>query len=224
MQRIVGIRLERISTRQRSVTGWKERRSGICRRRCASLYSHHRALLADHSLKNEGDLWYFPAGDPHSIQAKDTLPEGAEFLLIFDSGTFDENDTFLLTDWFAHVPKDVLAKNFGTYPDTTPFDHIPEHELYIFPCMLSALFLLSMSVVNEMLIANLPQKDINKDIVVPNPTDPKYFFTYPLSKVEPKQYPGGTIKIADSRNFEVAKKIAVAEVTVDVGGMRYALI
>jgi len=79
-------------------------------------------------------LWYFPAGDPHSIQAKDTLPEGAEFLLVFDAGTFDENDTLLLTDWFAHIPKEVLAKNFGTYPDTTPFDHIPEEQLYIFPC------------------------------------------------------------------------------------------
>jgi len=79
-------------------------------------------------------LWYFPAGDPHSIQAKDTLPEGAEFLLVFDDGAFDENETFLLTDWFAHIPKEVLAKNFGTYPDTTPFDHIPEEQLYIFPC------------------------------------------------------------------------------------------
>ncbi|KAF5354906.1 hypothetical protein D9756_005521 [Leucocoprinus leucothites] len=150
---------------------------------------------------NEGDLWYFPAGDPHSIQAKDTLPEGAEFLLIFDSGDFDENDTFSLLDWFAHTPKDVLAKNFGTFPDTTPFSHIPEEELYIFP-------------------SNPPSEDIKKDLVVPNPTDPKYFFTYPLSRTEPARFSGGTVKIADSRNFEVAKKIAVAEVSVDVGGLR----
>lgn len=93
-----------------------------------------RSPLPLRSIQNEGDLWYFPAGNPHSIQAKGTNPEGAEFLLIFDSGTFDENDTFLLTDWLVHVPKEVLAKNFKTYPDTTPFDHIPKHELYIFPC------------------------------------------------------------------------------------------
>ena len=33
----------------------------------------------------------------HSIQAKDTLAAGAEFLLIFDNGSFSEDDTFLLT-------------------------------------------------------------------------------------------------------------------------------
>ena len=36
-----------------------------------------------------------------------------------------------LTDWMAHVPKDVLAKNFQT--DISAFDHIPGKELYIFP-------------------------------------------------------------------------------------------
>jgi oxalate decarboxylase len=42
-----------------------------------------------------GDLWYFPAGLPHSIQA---LEKGVEFLLVFDSGDFSENETFLITD------------------------------------------------------------------------------------------------------------------------------
>ena len=36
-----------------------------------------------------------------------------------------------LTDWLAHVPKDVLAKNFQA--DISAFDHIPGDELYIFP-------------------------------------------------------------------------------------------
>ncbi|KAJ3575290.1 hypothetical protein NP233_g1207 [Leucocoprinus birnbaumii] len=150
---------------------------------------------------NEGDLWYFPAGDPHSIQAKDTLPEGAEFLLVFDRGTFDENDTFSLTDWLAHTPKEVLAKNFGTYPETAPFDQIPEEELYIFP-------------------SNSPPEDVNKDLIVPNDIDPEYTFTYPLSKIKPTNFPGGTVKIADSRNFVASKNIAVAEVSVEAGGMR----
>src|SRR5438270_10932554 len=38
----------------------------------------------------EGDLWYFPAGIPHSIQG---LEEGCEFLLVFDNGNFSENST-----------------------------------------------------------------------------------------------------------------------------------
>lgn len=85
-------------------------------------------------LQSEGDLWYFPPGNPHSIQAKNTTQDGCEFLLVFDSGTFSEDATFLLTDWLAHVPKEVLAKNFGI-PDLSAFDHIPERELYIFPCV-----------------------------------------------------------------------------------------
>ena len=50
---------------------------------------------------------------------------------VFDDGDFSEDDTFLLTDWLAHIPKDVLAKNFQT--DVSAFDKIPGQELYIFP-------------------------------------------------------------------------------------------
>ncbi len=46
-----------------------------------------------------GDLWYFPAGVPHSIQGLN--PDGCEFLLVFDDGDFDEDNTFLITDWFS---------------------------------------------------------------------------------------------------------------------------
>jgi oxalate decarboxylase len=76
----------------------------------------------------EGDLWFFPSGIPHSIQGLE--PDGCEFLLAFDDGHFSEDSTFLITDWFAHTPKDVLAKNFGV--PASAFDRIPEKELYIF--------------------------------------------------------------------------------------------
>jgi quercetin dioxygenase-like cupin family protein len=46
-----------------------------------------------------GDLWYFPAGHPHSLQG--LSPNGTEFLLIFDDGHFSEESTFLLTDWMG---------------------------------------------------------------------------------------------------------------------------
>jgi oxalate decarboxylase len=59
----------------------------------------------------EGDLWYFPAGLLHSLQGLD--PDGAEFVLAFDSGESSEFNTLLLTDWIAHTPPEVLAKNFG---------------------------------------------------------------------------------------------------------------
>ncbi|RZK94606.1 MAG: cupin domain-containing protein, partial [Hymenobacter sp.] len=74
----------------------------------------------------KGDLWYFPAGIPHSIQAHQ---EGCEFLLVFDDGAFSENSTFLLTDWLAHTPRAVLAKNFGISEDL--LKDIPQKERYI---------------------------------------------------------------------------------------------
>ncbi len=75
-----------------------------------------------------GDLWLFPGGIPHSIQGLG--PDGAKFLLVFNDGDFNEFETFLLTDWFKHTPKEVLAKNFGV-PAAT-FDNVPKHELFIF--------------------------------------------------------------------------------------------
>ena len=99
------------------------------------LYGNARITAIDAQGRNfvddvgVGDLWYFPSGLPHSIQGLN--PDGCEFLLVFDSGGFDEDDTFLLSDWFKHVPKEVLAKNFGASADV--FSGIPEpSELYIF--------------------------------------------------------------------------------------------
>jgi oxalate decarboxylase family bicupin protein len=145
----------------------------------------------------EGDLWYFPAGQPHSIQAKNTSKDGAEFLLIFDSGSLSEDSTFLLTDWLAHLPKEVIAKNFQV--DINAFDHVPSRELYIFP-------------------STPPPENIEDDMVIPNNTPEPY--TFALSKVIPTKLEGGSVKVVDSRTFKVSKTIAAAEVTVEVGGMR----
>ena len=78
------------------------------------LYGNARITAIDLDGKSfvadvtEGDLWYFPTGIPHSIQGLN--PDGAEFLLVFDDGNFSEYETVLLTDWMAHTPRDVLAK------------------------------------------------------------------------------------------------------------------
>src|SRR3984893_3385727 len=79
-----------------------------------------------------GDLWYFPAGYPHSIQGLG--PDGAEFLLVFDQGAFSEDNTFLLSDWVAHTPPSVLSKNLGL-PEST-LKSLPTRDLYIFPAPL----------------------------------------------------------------------------------------
>src|SRR5215467_4906380 len=48
---------------------------------------------------SEGDLWFFPAAHPHSIQGLG--PDGCEFLLAFDQGNFSEYNTFLLSGMLA---------------------------------------------------------------------------------------------------------------------------
>ena len=99
------------------------------------LYGNARVTAVDPEGKNfvddlgPGDIWYFPSGTPHSIQGLG--PDGCEFLLVFDDGGFDEDSTFLLSDWFKHVPKSVLAKNFGV--PVTSFDNLPApSDRYIF--------------------------------------------------------------------------------------------
>src|SRR6202522_3270808 len=84
-----------------------------------------RAFVED---VNEGDLWLFPGGVPHSIQG---LGEnGCQFLLVFNDGNFNEFETFLVTDWMHHTPKEGLAKNFNA--QEASFDNVPPREKFIF--------------------------------------------------------------------------------------------
>lgn len=76
--------------------------------RITAIDAKGRSFVAD---VTKGDLWYFPAGIPHSIQG--LALDGAEFLLVFDDGNFSEDATVFLSDWMAHTPREVLTKNFG---------------------------------------------------------------------------------------------------------------
>ena len=73
-----------------------------------------------------GDVWLFPRGHGHVLQCLGTQP--CHFILIFDNGYFSEFGTFSITDWIGHVPKPLLAKNFGV-PEAT-FDTFPKQEVY----------------------------------------------------------------------------------------------
>src|SRR6266853_1374225 len=74
------------------------------------------------------DLWYFPTGIPHSIQGLG--PDGCEFMLVFDDGEFSESETLLLSDAMAHLPPEVLSKNFNVGEQT--LKNLPKQELFIF--------------------------------------------------------------------------------------------
>jgi oxalate decarboxylase len=54
--------------------------------------------------------------------------EPCHFILIFDNGYFSEFGTFSITDWLGHVPKALLAKNFGL-PESA-FEGFPQAEVY----------------------------------------------------------------------------------------------
>lgn len=145
-----------------------------------------------------GDLWNFPAGVPHSIQA---LDEGCEFLLVFDDGDFSENQTLLLTDWLVHTPKEVLAKNFGVSEEV--FSKLPkdiEHTRWIFP-------------------DKVPGPLKNDRVHSPAGEIPTKY-SYRLLEQKPIQVKGGQVRIVDSTNFPAASTIAAALVEVKPGGLR----
>jgi oxalate decarboxylase len=154
-----------------------------------------RNFIAD---VGEGDLWFFPAGIPHSIQG---LKDGCEFLLVFDDGSFDEFGTFLLTDWIGHTPHDVLGENFGVPVRAFARIHSDlEDRRYIFP-------------------AKVPGPLAADTVRSPAGTVP-HSFAYKLTAQKPIECPGGRVRIVDSSNFPASTTIAAALVEVDPGGMR----
>ncbi|CAD0045719.1 unnamed protein product, partial [Aureobasidium pullulans] len=147
-----------------------------------------------------GDVWFFPAGVPHSIQAHES---GVEFLLVFDEGSFSEDNTFLLSELFARNPKSVLAKDLRV--DISALDHIPQDQLYIFN-------------------GTAPPTNVSDPLnnitgpagVIPN--DKSY--TYHFSEQKPYEVQGGSVKIIDTQTFPAAFDFAVGLFTIKPGAMR----
>ena len=169
------------------------------------LYGNARITAIDNDGKSfvadvkENDLWYFPTGIPHSIQGLN--PDGAEFLLVFDDGNFSEYATVLLSEWMAHTPKDVLAKNFGV-PQKS-LDKLPSKELFIFQ-------------------ADVPgslEADQKAAAGKRGLSTQDFAFRTMQSPVT-KRTKGGEVRIIDSRSFKASAGIAAAIVTVKPGGIR----
>src|SRR5206468_12172696 len=154
------------------------------------LYGTARITAIDRDGKSfvadvkKNDLWYFPSGIPHSIQGLD--PDGTEFLLVFDDGDFDEDNTFLISDWFKHIPKEVLGKNFGV--SASLFGHTPDRrDRYIFPAAVPG---------------PLESDRITGATAVPQS------YSHRLMAQEPIKTKGGTVRTSDSSVFPVSTKIA----------------
>ncbi len=146
----------------------------------------------------ENELWFFPPGIPHSIQGLG--PDGCEFLLVFDDGNFSEYETVLLTDWMAHTPPDIVARNFGV--SEAAISKMPTKEKFIFQ-------------------TDVPGPlDVDKRVAAgalgPSSTD----FAFRTMDVPPtKRNKSGEVRIIDSGNFKITTTSA-AIVTVKPGGVR----
>ncbi|MBY5705750.1 cupin domain-containing protein [Rhizobium leguminosarum] len=172
---------------------WAVMTNGRCR--ITVLDDKGRAYVQD---VGAGDLWYFPAGFPHSLQGLG--PDGCEFVIVFDEGDQSEYGTLLLTDWLAHTPPELLAKNFGMSSDA--FKSIPVNDLWIFqgkePGPLSA---------DQEAVASAGL--------------PEYPFTFRLGASKPlKENASGMLQLADSSTFNVSKTIAAAIETIKPGAVR----
>ncbi len=149
-----------------------------------------------------GDLWYFPQGIPHSIQGLG--PDGCEFLLVFDKGSFSEEGTTLLTDWLIHTPREVVAKNFKTGEQSlAPFDAIPPEGRYIFQAPVP------------------PALATDTTTVAKGGKPSELTFDFAMLDAKPqKEDASGHIRIVDSTTFKVSRNIAMAYVVVKPGAMR----
>lgn len=148
----------------------------------------------------EGDLWFFPTGYPHSIQG--LAPDGCEFLLVFDDGSFSEYDTVLLADYTAHTPPGILAKNFGVSKQA--LRKLPPGELYIFQ-------------------AELPTGSLEDDrrAAARNVELSKENFSFRMMQMPAThKTAGGEVRIVDSKVFPVSNSVAAAHVIVHPGGLR----
>ena len=149
-----------------------------------------------------GDLWYFPQGLPHSIQGLG--PDGCEFLLVFDNGSFSEDDTTLISDWLIHTPRNVVAKNFNVSAAAlSPFDEISPSGKWIFK-------------------APVPPA-LSQDAAAAtrfHPTSKTDFSFAMLGMTPTKENASGSVRIVDSRNFTVSRNIAAAYVVIKPGAMR----
>jgi oxalate decarboxylase len=173
---------------------WSIMTYGRCR--VTVLDAKGRPYVAD---VKEGDLWYFPAGLPHSLQGLG--PDGCEFVLAFDNGASSEFNTLPATDWMAHTPPEVLAKNFGVPAEA--FKNIPLQNRWIFQGK------------EPGPLAEVQTAMASKAGV------PEFPFTFSLTDA-PKigDGAGGFVQIADSANFHVAKTVAAGLVTIRPGAMR----
>jgi oxalate decarboxylase len=143
-----------------------------------------------------GDVWYFPRGHGHMLECLGHEP--CHFVLIFDNGYFSEFGTFSITDWVAHTPKALLAKNFGI-PEST-FEGLPKKEVYFAK-------------------GSVPPERAANPLAGAKP--PVLTHKWQLLASDPRvDNKGGRLWLVDSTKFPISKTITGAVLELEPGALR----
>jgi len=143
-----------------------------------------------------GDVWYFPRGHGHALQGLG--PGEAHFILGFDDGAFSEFGTFSVTDWLAHTPSDVLARNLGL--PAAAFAGFPKKELYI---------------TKGAVPSPLPPEPVAGSQKIPPQTH-----KYQLLAQAPRTFPGGSLRVVSAKEFPISTTMTGAFMTLQPGALR----
>lgn len=144
-----------------------------------------------------GDVWYFPQGYGHSIQA--TGNRECHFILIFNNGNFSEDHTFSITDFIACTPPEIVAQNLGITLEETR--KLPTGEAYF-------------------------AKGVNPDesnvISIPRSgAELTSMHRYPLEAQQPRIAPGGgTQRVVTSKEFPISTNMTGSVIELQPGALR----
>lgn len=147
-----------------------------------------------------GDIWYFPRGYGHSIQATGT--EECHFILIFDNGNFSEDHTFSITDFISSVPPEIAAQNLGLSLEEVAA--LPQKEAYF---------------------AAGPVPDEMSAMAMSRPEESNIELTslhrYPLHAQQPRIIPGGGLqRMVSAKEFPISKTMTGSVLELLPGALR----
>jgi oxalate decarboxylase len=143
-----------------------------------------------------GDVWYFPKGYGHSIQATGTTE--CHFILIFDNGNFSEDHTFSITDFIACMPREIVAQNLGITPEQV--DLLPKKEAYF---------------------ASGEVPDESSMIAAPRSAALTSKHRYPLHAQQPRIIPGGgTQRVVSAEEFPISTTMTGSILELQPGALR----
>jgi oxalate decarboxylase len=122
-------------------------------------------------------------------------------MLVFDDGYFSESETVLLSDSMAHLPPEVLSKNFGV--SQVALKNVPKRELFIFQTAVPG----ALEADQKAAAGTLGKSSSD--------------FAFRTMEMPPtKRTKGGEVRIVDSSTFKASTNVAMAMVTVHPGGLR----